>query len=55
MQLIEAACVAEGIDSDWVKEYVLRPLNEEKGNSKSQQLDEKDVTKVLKQAMKQIK
>ena len=55
MQLIEAACIAEGIDSDWVKEYILKPLNEEKGNSKSQQLDEKDVTKVLKQAMKQIK
>ena len=47
--------MAEGIDSEWVKEYILRPLNEEKGNSKSQQLDEKDVTKVLKQAMKQIK
>ena len=24
MQLIEAACMAEGIDSEWVKEYILR-------------------------------
>ena len=54
MQLIEAACMAEGIDSEWVKEYILKPLNEEKNQSNSNSLIEKDVAKVLKQAMKQL-
>ena len=54
MRIIEAACDCDNIDSEWLEEYILKPLNEEKNQSNSNSLIEKDVAKVLKQAMKQL-
>ena len=55
MRIIEAACDYDGIDSEWLKEYILKPLNNEKSQSNSNTLFEKEVTKVLNKALKQLK
>jgi len=55
MQLIENACQTEGIDSEWLKEYVLKPFHEERNNQNESNLEEKKVTKILKKALKEIK
>lgn len=32
MQLIESACQSEGIDAEWLKDYILKPFHEERNN-----------------------
>lgn len=55
MQLIESACQTEGIDSEWLKDFVLKPFHEERNNQNESSLEEKKVTKILKKALKEIK
>lgn len=55
MALIENACQSEGIDADWLKDYILKPFQEERNNQKETNLDEKKVMRILKKALKEIK
>lgn len=55
MQLIESACQSEGIDAEWLKDYILKPFHEERNNQNESSLEEKKVTKILKKALKEIK
>ena len=54
MQLIEQSCKEYGIDVEWLKEYVLRPYNEERNNQGVESVDDKKLNKVLKKALKNI-
>lgn len=47
MQLIESACQSEGIDAEWLKDYILKPFHEERNNQNESSLEEKKVTKIL--------
>ena len=38
MQLIESACQSEGIDAEWLKDYILKPFHEERITKMSQVL-----------------
>lgn len=55
MQLIENACQTEGIDAEWLKDYVLKPFHEERNNQNDANLEDKKVAKILKKALKEIK
>lgn len=55
MHLIESACQAEGIDSEWLKECVLKPFHEERNNHDGAYLEDKKVMKILKKALKDIR
>lgn len=55
MQLIESACQTKGIDADWLKDYILKPFQDERNNQKETNLDEKKVMRILKKALKEIK
>lgn len=55
MQLIESACQTEGIDAEWLKDYILKPFQDERNNQKETNLDEKKVMRILKKALKEIK
>lgn len=55
MTLIENACQSEGIDAEWLKDYILKPFQEERNNQKETNLDEKKVMRILKKALKEIK
>lgn len=55
MQLIESACQTKGIDADWLKNYILKPFQDERNNQKETNLDEKKVMRILKKALKEIK
>ena len=55
MTLIENACQSEGIDAEWLKDYILKPFQEERNNQKEPNLDEKKVMRILKKALKEIK
>lgn len=51
MELIEQVCVDSGIDTDWMKEKILKVYQEEK---KSDNLDEKKVAKIINKALKSL-
>ncbi|MBQ9467353.1 MAG: hypothetical protein IJU62_10300 [Muribaculaceae bacterium] len=53
MQIIEQECLAEEIDSEWFKEEILRPYNEQRNDSNV--VDEKKLMKIMKKAIKSIK
>ena len=55
MQLIENACQTEGIDAEWLKDFVLKPFHEERNNQNDANLEDKKVAKILKKALKEIK
>lgn len=55
MMLIESACQSEGIDADWLKDYILKPFQDERNNQNEANLDEKKVARILKKALKEIK
>ena len=55
MQLIESACQSEGIDAEWLKDYILKPFHEERNNQNEPSLEEKKVTRILKKDLKEIK
>ncbi len=54
MRLIEGACTTNEIDSEWLKEQILRPYQTEKSVSQTDTVDDKNVEKILKKALKQI-
>lgn len=54
MQLIEQSCFENGIDAEWLKEYILKPYNEERNNQGVLTVDDKKLTKILKKALKNI-
>ncbi len=54
MEIIEQTCWDCGIDVEWLKEYVLKPYNEERNNQGMPTVDDKKVAKILKKALKNI-
>lgn len=54
MELIVQSCYEYGIDVEWLKEYVLKPYNEERNNQSVQTVDDKKLYKLLKKALKNI-
>ena len=52
MALIEQACQDADINSEWLKECILKPYNEERNNQNF--VEEKKLTKILKKALKNI-
>jgi hypothetical protein len=54
MQLIEQQCFENDIDAEWLKEYVLKPYNEERNNQGVLTVDDKKLAKILKKALKNI-
>lgn len=52
MALIEQACQDCGIDTEWLKEQILKPYNEERNNQNF--VEEKKLTKILKKALKNV-
>lgn len=54
MELIAQACQDNDIDLEWLKEYVLKPYNEERTSQGAQIVEEKKLAKILKKALKNI-
>lgn len=52
MALIEQACQDSDIDTEWLKEQILKPYNEERNNQNF--MEEKKLTKILKKALKNV-
>lgn len=52
LEIIEQACRDEGIDTDWMREQILKPYNEERNKQSS--VEEKTITKLLKRALKNL-
>jgi len=52
MSLIEQACQDSGINTEWLKEQILKPYNEERNNQNF--VEEKKLTKILKKALKNV-
>lgn len=54
MTLIEQSCQENDIDVEWLKEYVLKPYNEERNNQGVLTVDDKKLARILKKALKNI-
>ena len=54
MRLIEGACTTNEIDEDWLKEQILRSYQTEKSVSPTDTVEDRNVEKILKKALKQI-
>lgn len=54
MELIAQACQDNDIDLEWLKEYILKPYNEERTAQSAQIVDDKKLAKILKKALKNI-
>ena len=57
MAIIEQFCMDSGIDSEWMKEYILRELNSERNNQNvgdDKKSEEKMIVKLLKRALKNL-
>ena len=54
LMIIVTTCEMNGIDSEWLKECVLKPYNTEKSKSEYSLLKEKDAEKILNRAIEQI-
>ena len=52
MSLIEQACQDSDINTEWLKEQILKPYNEERNNQNF--VEEKKLTKILKKALKNV-
>ena len=52
MALIEQACQDSDIDTEWLKEQILKPYNEERNNQNF--VEEKKLTKIMKKALKNV-
>ena len=52
MSLIEQACQDSDISTEWLKEQILKPYNEERNNQNF--VEEKKLTKILKKALKNV-
>lgn len=55
LRIVEGTCGLYGIDSEWMKEYLLRPYNLEKSKSELPDLKEKDAERIVNKAIEQIK
>lgn len=51
MELIEQACRSAEIDEEWMKEYILKPYNEERNN---EAIDDKKLKSILNKALKKL-
>ena len=52
MAQIEQSCQDSGVDADWLKEYILKPYNEERNNQNV--VEEKKLSKIVKKALKNL-
>lgn len=52
MEIIEQSCRDNDIDTEWLKENILKPYNEERNNQNV--VEEKKLAKILKKALKNI-
>ena len=52
MNIIEQSCMDNDIDAEWLKEFILKPYQEEKNNQNF--VEEKKLTKIIKKALKQL-
>lgn len=52
MTLIEQSCQEADIDAEWLKEYILKPYNEERNNQNV--VEEKKLAKIVKKALKNL-
>ena len=52
MALIEQSCQEADIDAEWLKEYILKPYNEERNNQNV--VEEKKLEKKKKKALKNL-
>ena len=55
LSIVEAACELQGIDPEWLKEYILHPYNLEKSKSEQPDLKDKEAEKIISKAIEQIK
>ena len=51
MDIIEQACKSAEIDTDWMKEYILKPYTEERNN---ENVDEKKLKSIINKALKKL-
>ena len=51
MEIIEQACIDSDVDSEWLKEKILKAYQEEK---RTDNLDEKKVSKIINKALKSL-
>lgn len=51
MEIIEDAARNADIDSDWMKEYILKPYNEARNEDA---IDDKKLRKILNKALKEV-
>ena len=54
MTLIEQSCQDNDIDPNWLKEFILKPYNEERNNQGVLTVDDKKLAKILKRALRNI-
>lgn len=54
MAIIEQSCQDYDIDPEWLKEYILKPYNEERNNQSDMTVDDKKLVKILKKSLKNI-
>ena len=54
MALIEQSCQENDIDVNWLKEYILKPYNEERNNQGVLVVDDKKLARMLKKALKNL-
>ena len=54
LMIVVTTCEMNGIDSEWLKECVLKPYNTEKSKSEYSLLKEKDAEKILNKDIEQI-
>lgn len=52
MHVIEQACMDNGIDAEWMKQFILKPYHEERNNQDN--VEEKQLSKILKKALKEL-
>lgn len=52
MALIEQFCQESSIDAEWLKEYLLKPYNEERCNQNVE--EDKVLAKIVKKALKNL-
>ena len=55
LAIVEATCELQGIDSEWLKDHILRPYNLEKSKSEQPDLKDKEAEKIISKAIEQIK
>lgn len=51
MEIIEQVCIDSDVDSEWLKEKILKAYQEEK---RTDNLDEKKVSKIINKALKSL-